>query len=247
MLGLDDRIADLSDGSSIWIVVVVAVLLGLRHASDPDHLAAVTTLLASGKERAVRGAGELGLAWGLGHALTLIAFGLPVVLLNRYLPERIQQAAETAVAVVIVYLGVRLLVRWRQGMFHVHPHEHRGRRHSHLHGHAEERGHAHRHRTRTPFGAFAIGLVHGMGGSAGVSVLLLAGVESTALAVTSLVLLAVFTAVSMWLLSTVFGLTLVSRPLRSSFNGVAPVLGVSSLAFGIWYATAAWTLAPYPF
>ena len=247
MLGLDDRIADMSDGSSIWIVVVVAVLLGLRHASDPDHLAAVTTLLASGKERAVRGAGELGLAWGLGHALTLIAFGLPVVLLNRYLPERIQQAAETAVAVVIVYLGVRLLVRWRQGMFHVHPHEHRGRRHSHLHGHAEERGHAHRHRTRTPFGAFAIGLVHGMGGSAGVSVLLLAGVESTALAVTSLVLLAVFTAVSMWLLSTVFGLTLVSRPLRSSFNGVAPVLGVSSLAFGIWYATAAWTLAPYPF
>lgn len=247
MLGLDDRIAALSDGSSLWIVVVVAVLLGLRHASDPDHLAAVTTLLASGKERAVRGAGELGLAWGLGHALTLIAFGLPVVLLSQYLPERIQQAAETAVAVVIVYLGVRLLVRWRQGMFHVHPHEHRGRRHSHLHGHAEERGHTHRHRTRTPFGAFAIGLVHGMGGSAGVSVLLLAGVESTALAVTSLVLLAVFTAVSMWLLSTVFGLTLVSRPLRSSFNGVAPVLGVSSLAFGIWYATAAWTLAPYPF
>jgi ABC-type nickel/cobalt efflux system permease component RcnA len=247
MLGLDDRIAALSDGSSIWIVVVVAVLLGLRHASDPDHLAAVTTLLASGKERAVRGAGELGLAWGLGHALTLISFGLPVVLLNRYLPERLQQAAETAVAVVIVYLGVRLLVRWRQGMFHVHPHEHRGRRHSHLHGHAEERGHAHRHRTRTPFGAFAIGLVHGMGGSAGVSVLLLAGVESTALAVTSLVLLAVFTAVSMWLLSTVFGLTLVSRPLRSSFNGVAPVLGVFSLAFGIWYATAAWALAPYPF
>ena len=247
MLGLDDRIVALSDGSSLWIVVVVAVLLGLRHASDPDHLAAVTTLLASGKERAVRGAGELGLAWGLGHALTLIAFGLPVVLLNRYLPERIQQAAETAVAVVIVYLGVRLLVRWRQGMFHVHPHEHRGGRHSHLHAHAEERGHAHRHRTRTPLGAFAIGLVHGMGGSAGVSVLLLAGVESTQLAVVSLVLLAVFTAVSMWLLSTVFGLTLVSRPLRSSFNGVAPVLGVSSLVFGIWYATAAWALAPYPF
>jgi high-affinity nickel permease len=247
MLGLDDRIVALSDGSSLWIVVVVAVLLGLRHASDPDHLAAVTTLLASGKERAARGAGELGLAWGVGHALTLIAFGLPVVLLNHYLPEPIQQAAETAVAVVIAYLGVRLLLRWRQGMFHVHPHEHCGGQHSHVHAHAEERGHAHRHRTRTPLGAFAIGLVHGMGGSAGVSVLLLAGVESTTLAVTSLVLLAVFTAVSMSLLSTVFGLTLVSRPLRSSFNGVAPVLGVSSLAFGIWYATAAWALAPYPF
>lgn len=86
-----------------------------------------------------------------------------------------------------------------------------------------------------------------MGGSAGVSVLLLAGVESAALAVTSLVLLAVFTAVSMCVLSTVFGLTLVKRPHRSSFNRVAPVLGVSSLAFGICYATAAWALAPYPF
>jgi len=247
MLGLDDRIAALSDGSSLWIVLAVAVLLGLRHASDPDHLAAVTVLLASGKERAARRAGELGLAWGLGHALTLIAFGLPVVLLNRYLPERVQQGAETAVAVVIVYLAVRLLVRWRQGLFHVHPHEHGGEQHSHLHAHAEERGHAHRHRTRTPLGAFGIGLVHGMGGSAGVTVLLLASVESTALAVASLVVIAVFTAVSMYLLSTGFGLTLVSRPLRWSFNGVVPVLGVSSLGFGIWYATAAWALAPYPF
>jgi ABC-type nickel/cobalt efflux system permease component RcnA len=247
MLGLDDRIAALSGGSSLWIVLAVAVLLGLRHASDPDHLAAVTTLLASGRDRAARRAGELGLAWGLGHALTLIAFGLPVVLLNRYLPEPVQQAAETAVAVVIVYLAVRLLVRWRQGMFHAHLHEHGGRGHSHLHTHGEEGGHAHRHRTRTPLGAFGIGLVHGMGGSAGVSVLLLASIESTALAVMALVVLAVFTAVSMCLLSTGFALTLVSRPLRSSFNGVAPVLGVSSLAFGIWYATAAWALAPYPF
>jgi hypothetical protein len=86
-----------------------------------------------------------------------------------------------------------------------------------------------------------------MGGSAGVSVLLLASVESTSLAVMSLLVLAVFTAVSMCLLSTGFGLTLMSRPLRTSFNGIAPVLGVSSLAFGIWYATAAWALAPYPF
>ena len=247
MLGLDDRIAALSNGSSLWIVLVVAVLLGLRHASDPDHLAAVTTLLASGRERAARRAGELGLAWGLGHALTLIAFGLPIVLLNQYLPERVQQGAETAVAIVIVYLAIRLLVRWRQGLFHAHAHAHAGERHAHVHARAEEPGHAHRHRTRTPLGAFGIGLVHGMGGSAGVSVLLLASVESTALAVTSLVVLAVFTAVSMCLLSTGFGLTLASRPLRSSFNTLAPMLGVSSLVFGVWYASAAWALAPYPF
>lgn len=230
MLGLDDHIAAFSDGASLWIVIAVAVLLGLRHASDPDHLAAVTTLVAGGRERAVRRAGELGLAWGLGHAATLFAFGLPILLLNAYLPERLQQAAETAIALVIVYLAARLLIRWRRGAFHVHGAD------THVHVPA-----------RTRLGAFGIGLVHGMGGSAGVGVLLVASVQSTALAVGSLALLALFTAVSMTALSTGFGLTLVARPVRAAFNGVAPALGVSSLAFGVWYAVAAWSLMPYPF
>lgn len=259
MLGLDDRIASLSDGASVWIVLLVAVLLGLRHATDPDHLAAVTSLVASGKERAGRAAGKLGLFWGLGHATTLFAFGLPIVLLNEYLPERVQQGAETAIALVIVALAVRLLHRWRKGNFHMHPHEHAGTPHTHVHGHAErissppparERDrhrHAHPHRSRTPLGAFAIGLVHGMGGSAGVGVLILATVDSTPLAIVALALLAVFTAVSMVVLSTGFGLTLVSRPVRSAFNGIAPVLGLASLAFGVWYGLGALNLAPYYF
>ena len=68
MFGLDDRIAAFSNGGSVWIVLAVAVLLGLRHATDPDHLAAVSALVAGGRERATRRAGRLGLAWGLGHA-----------------------------------------------------------------------------------------------------------------------------------------------------------------------------------
>lgn len=228
MFGLDDRIAAVSDGTSVWIVFAVAVLLGLRHATDPDHVAAVTTLVAGSRERAARRAGELGLAWGVGHAVTLFVFGLPILLLNGYLPERVQQTAETAIAVVIVCLAMRLLVRWRRGAFRVH-------------------AHPRAHGARTRAGAFAIGLVHGMGGSAGVGVLIVASVESTALAVLSLVVLAVFTAVSMWILSTGFGRTLVSRPVHAAFNGVAPALAVGSLAFGIWYASAAWALAPYPF
>jgi high-affinity nickel permease len=228
VFGLDDRIAALSHGTPIWIVLAVAVLLGLRHATDPDHLTAVTTLVASGRDRAVRRAGELGLAWGLGHAATLFAFGLPVLLLHALLPERVQQGAETAIGLVIVYLAVRLLLRWRRGelRFHSHPE-------------------AHRVRTRT--GAFAIGLVHGVGGSAGVGVLLLASIQSKPLAVVSLVLLAVFTAVSMSVVSTSFGLTLATRPARSAFCAIAPALGALSLAFGIWYATAAWSVTPYPF
>jgi high-affinity nickel permease len=247
VFGIDDRIASLSDGASIWIVLVAAVLLGLRHATDPDHLAAVTSLVASGRERAGRSAAKLGFFWGLGHATTLFVFGLPIVLFGRYLPEDVQRGAETLVAVVIVVLALRLLYRWRTGYFHVHQHEHEGVSHLHLHSHEREPAHGHRHRVRTPLGAFGIGLVHGMGGSAGVGVLILASVQSTALAVVSLVLLAVFTAVSMTLVSTGFGRTLTSRPVRSAFNGIAPVLGVASLAFGVWYGLGALDLAPYSF
>ena len=158
MFGLDERIAEAANGASIWIVLAVAVLLGLRHATDPDHLAAVTTLVASGRERAPCRAAELGLAWGFGHAVTLFAFGLPVLLLNDALPPRVQQVAETAIGFVIVYLALRLLLRWRRGelRFHAHPHA---------------------HGARTRRAAFAIGLVHGMAGSAGVGVLVLASVS----------------------------------------------------------------------
>jgi hypothetical protein len=201
---------------------------------------------AGAAHRAARAAGRLGLFWGLGHALTLFAFGLPILLLEQYLPERVQQAAETLVAAVIIYLGVRLLARWRSGAFHVHAHEHEREAHTHMHSHEQPAGHTHP-KSRSPLGAFSIGLVHGMGGSAGVGVLIVASVESTGLAVLSLALLAAFTAVSMCIVSTGFGATLVSRPLRASYNGVAPALATASLAFGFWYGTAAWGLMPYPF
>jgi hypothetical protein len=110
MFGLDDSLAGYSDGVTLWLVVVVAILLGLRHATDPDHVVAVTTLLADGRERAARSAARLGMAWGLGHALTLFVFGLPVLLFAQALPERVQRGAETAVAALIVYLAVRLPV-----------------------------------------------------------------------------------------------------------------------------------------
>jgi hypothetical protein len=228
MLGLDERTAAFSHGGSLWIVLAVAVLLGLRHATDPDHLAAVTTLVASGRDRAARRAGELGLAWGLGHATTLLTFGVPILLLHAYLPERLQQAAETAIGFLIVYLAARLLLRWHRGElgFHAHPE---------VHG------------ARTRAGAFAIGLVHGMGGSAGVGVLLLASIQSHALAIAALLLLALFTAVSMTILSTGLGSILVARPVRSVFAASAPALGAASLAFGLWYGAAAWNATPYPF
>jgi ABC-type nickel/cobalt efflux system permease component RcnA len=248
MFGLDEKIASLSSGTTLLLVVAVAIVLGLRHATDPDHLAAVTTLVASGKERTRRLAAQLGLAWGFGHALSLFVFGLPIVLFKAYLPERVQQGAETAVGVLIAGLAIWLLVRWRRGLFHLHLHEHEGDRHLHLHDHAPGRRHPHRHgRVRSPWQAFGIGVVHGMGGSAGVGVLLLATIHSRAVAALALALFALCTALSMALLSTGFGFALGSAPVRRSFGRLAPALGVVSLAFGVWYALGALNMAPYIF
>jgi ABC-type nickel/cobalt efflux system permease component RcnA len=233
MFGLDDWIAGMSEGASIGVVLFVAVLLGLRHATDPDHIAAMTTLIASGREKVTRSAAGLGAWWGVGHGITLVVFGIPILLAERYLPERVQQSAETAVAVLVVFLAVRLLVRWRHGYFDLHAHPHPDR--------------DHRHQVRTPAGALGVGLVHGMGGSAGVGVLLLAAIPSETVAVVSLLLLALFTALSMTIVTVGFGLTLTARPVAAVSNTVIPALGALSLAFGVWYAAAAWSLAPYPF
>ena len=249
MFGLDQKIAGASHGATLAIVIAVAIVLGLRHATDPDHLAAVTTLIGSKKERTARLAGRLGLSWGLGHATSLFAFGLPIVLYRAYLPAAVLESAEVLVGFMVVALAVWLLVRWRRGIFHLHDHEHERGNHAHLHSHAAARRHAHRHtiRARSPLQAYGIGLVHGMGGSAGVAVLLLGSIHSHVMAVVSLALFALFTAVSMALLSTGFGLTLASRPVKRSFHTLAPVLGTVSLAFGVWYMLGALHVAPYYF
>jgi high-affinity nickel permease len=247
MFGLDGWISSFSDGATLVIVVVVAVLLGLRHATDPDHLAAVTTLLAGKKEHGVRQALRLGSAWGAGHATSLFALGLPIVLFKAYLPESVQEGAETTVGVLIIGLALWLLVRWRRGFFHVHLHAHDGSVHAHGHRHGGD-GHPHRTaRARTPLQAYGIGLVHGIGGSAGVGILLLATIHSHAIAVVALGIFALFTAVSMALLSAGFGLTLSRAPVQRWFHRIAPALGFASLAFGIWYALGAQGIAPYYF
>src|SRR3954465_5915775 len=210
MFGLDDQIASLGAGQAFLLVAVIAVLLGLRHATDPDHLTAVTTLIAGNGEHNHRKARSLGFVWGLGHATTLFAFGLPIVVAKSYLPEPVQQGAETAVGLLIIGLAVRLLVRWRQGAFREGP----GHRHSH---------------GRTPLQAYGIGLVHGMGGSAGVGVLLLAAIPDRAEATVALALFAVFTAVSMALPSSPFGSALPPPPVLRRFATVAPALGMLSL------------------
>jgi high-affinity nickel permease len=228
MFGVDDSIAALSTGDVFLVVAGVAVLLGLRHATDPDHLTAVSTLIAGGETRSPRDAGRLGFVWGLGHATTLFVFGLPIVLFNSYLPEPVQRGAEAAIGVLIMALALRLLMRWRRGELHAHEHEH-----------------AAAGRARTPLQAYGIGLLHGLGGSAGVGVLLLAAIPDHVEGVVALAVFALFTAVSMALASSSFGWVLSRGTVRRAYGALAPGLAVASLAFGTWYALGAVAAVPY--
>jgi high-affinity nickel-transport protein len=222
-----------------------ALLLGLRHATDPDHLTAVSSLVLGNRETGTRRAGLLGLAWGAGHATTLFAFGLPIVLFGQYLPDVAHRAAELAVGVVIVVLAVRLLVRWRRGYFHSHLHSHGGVAHAHPHVHEAPRGahdatpHAHKHAEslgRSPLAAFGVGLIHGAGGSAGVGVLLVGAMTEPRVAVLALTIFAAGTAISMAAVSAVFGFAITRQAVARQFERLVPVFAVASLVFGVWYA-----------
>lgn len=225
MFGLDTWLAHFSNGTTLVVVAAIAILLGLRHASDPDHLAAVTTLVTNGRGRATR----LGLTWGLGHASSLLVLGVPIVLWKAYLPDPIEQSAEVTIGLVIMALALWLLRRWRRGAFG----------HDHTHLRVPPR--------RTPLQAYGIGLIHGIGGSGGVGVLLLAAIHSHAVALVALALFAGCTAISMALLSTGFGYVLGRPRMQRAFVRVVPAFGAFSLAFGLWYVLGALTVVPYVF
>ena len=227
--------------------LIVALLLGLRHAADPDHLAAVSTLLLQ-EQNGARRAALLGLVWGLGHATTLFAFGIPVVLFSAYLPDPVQRAAEVLVGVLIAGLAVRLLIRWRRGYFHIHPHRHGTLRHVHGHVHNHGQGigqpvqHTHPHVQRlgrSPATSFGMGLVHGMGGSAGAGMLLMGTVSGKAQGLVVLLVFAAATAASMSLLSMVFAHTLAQRAVRRRLAELIPALGAAGVLFGAWYSIGA--------
>ena len=239
MFGLDELIGGVANGHGAVLVALVAFALGVRHASDPDHLVAVSTLVAGAREHAARAAALLGAAWAAGHATTLLAFGIPMLVLRTYLPEPVEAVAEASIGAIIVLLALRILVRWRRGAFHTHRHEHHGVRHSHLHSHADEAAHEHPHPVRSRGQAFLIGLVHGMAGSGGIALLLVVAVPDRRLAVLALCALVVGTALSMTALSALVGRLLGAATARRALSSAVPALGSLACLFGAWYAFGA--------
>jgi cytochrome c biogenesis protein CcdA len=236
MLGIDET-----------LTFFAAVLLGMRHATDPDHLTAVSTLVLSRDADGARRAGVLGLAWGVGHATTLLAFGIPLLLFARRLPAGLLQSAEVAIGLIIIFLAARLLLRWRRGQYHSHPHVHAGVLHVHPHAHEGDHpkhsaGHVHAHAERlgrSPVAAFGIGMVHGLGGSAGAGILVLGAASSRVPGLAALVLFAAGTAASMAFVSAAFGYALARPAVANRVGSVIPLLAVVSLVFGAWYALSA--------
>lgn len=237
-------------GGGALLAFVAAFFFGLRHATDPDHLTALLVLTAERGASGPRPAGRLGLAWGLGHALTCIALGLAVVALRPELPAWFGAAVEFAIGALIVALALRLLLRWRRGALHAHRHRHGTLEHAHPHAHeaqpgeahGEEHAHGHAALGRSPREAFGIGLLHGAGGSAATAALLVAPRSDPAQALALLACFAVATLLAMVAVSAGLGAAFASRPLAERFERCVQGAAFGSLAFGLWYAASA--LAP---
>ena len=222
--------------------------LGLKHALDADHLAAVAAMVSE-RERSVAASSMVGLAWGAGHAASIVAVSLAMVLFGLSVPERLALWMEFAVGGILAVLGARVILRWRRGaVLHAHPHHHGGHVHFHPHVHPIEEAadHGSHHPLPRPIGSiaggdgarsrtFLLGLAHGMAGSAALMILILATLQGRA---TQLAYVALFTAGSamgMVLMSALVGLPFSragkqavarQRALRLAAGGVSLALGL---------------------
>ena len=208
---LDHLIGGLFDGAPLVVALAVAFLLGLRHASDPDHLVAVTSLVAA-EDGDTRKAARLGAWWGIGHAGALVVLGIPLIAFKTSLPGWLESGAEKAVGAVILLLAARVIYRW-----------------------ARPRGHVHRLRTSSQ--ALSIGLLHGLAGTGAVVVLLIAALPTQLESALALAVFAPMSMVSMTACTAGFAWVLTRPAIEPVYRTVlVPGLGVFGVMFGLWYA-----------
>ena len=244
-------------------LLAVGLLLGVRHATDADHVLAVSTIVS--RERSLRGAAAIGALWGLGHGLTVIAVGCAILLFGVVIPPRLGLAMEFAVGVMLVLLGLFSLVavvrrasearvphenRHGHDLRHAHLHRHGDYAHSHAHGHAEG---AHGHdETSTPqawldrhFGGLGpyqlarplvVGVVHGLAGSAAVALLVLAAIRDPVWGFAYLVMFAAGTIAGMLLVTVAMAVPLAAGAARLPrlAVGIRVAAGALSLVFGLF-------------
>jgi high-affinity nickel-transport protein len=249
---------------TLTTVLALGFFLGMRHATDADHVIAVATIVA--RERNARSAALIGAAWGLGHTLTILAVGGGIILLGWVIPPRVGMSMEMAVGFMLCVLGLvnlRGITGWiresldemRNGParhVHSHAHQHGDYVHTHVHAHEPE---SHPHDpTRTPvswldrhFGRvgvyqlvrpLVVGVVHGLAGSAAIALLVLATIQSSRSALFYLFVFGVGTIAGMMLITAAIGVPFARTGKR--FARVHRTLrfasGAISLGFGVFFA-----------
>ncbi len=234
-------------------------LLGMRHATDADHVIAVTTIL--NRSRRFAHTTLIGALWGLGHTITVVIVGVLIIAFNVVIPPPVGLAMEFAVALMLIGLGILNLTGGMRafterltppapihGHEHEHVHAHDDEPSDHAHGHAHLHGHGTDPHLGGPAGIVAtfgwyqllrpvvVGLVHGLAGSAAVALLVLATIEDTGTAIGYLVIFCIGVAAGMAALTTVIGLPFwVARARSQQINRWLTLgSGILSLAFGIY-------------
>jgi high-affinity nickel permease len=233
---------------TLFSIVVIGFFLGMRHATDPDHVIAVTTIVA--RQRSVGRAALIGAFWGLGHTVTIFIVGTAIILFNVVIPTRLGLSMELSVSVMLVALGVWNLVGFlrnapgaEEPLVHSHSHAHDGHVHSHLHVHVPAKQElsdqaAGKTAVQNFVRPLMIGIVHGLAGSAAVALLILATIRNP---VWAIVYLLIFGA------GTIAGMMVITMSIASTFRFVgnrfasfnrrlAMVSGLISVAFGCFLA-----------
>jgi sulfite exporter TauE/SafE len=217
---------------SMLATLALGFVLGIKHATEADHLAAVSTIVS--QRRSMWQSAAVGVFWGIGHTVALILAGILVLCVGLVIPEKVANILELFVALMIIFLGMRLV------HLHVHAHSHGGRSHIHLHFRDEEHVGA-LHNGQAGWRSVIIGMIHGLAGSAALTLLVLSQVARNGGIAMGFAYLLIFGAGSIAgmlvmssLISIPFALGL--RFFRRSLVALRLVTGVFSTSFGIVYA-----------
>jgi MFS family permease len=215
-------------------MLALGFVLGLKHALDADHLAAVSTMAS--ERHSLLNSSLIGLLWGLGHTLSLMIGGLLVILFHFEIGERTSKALEFGVGLMLVGLGVNALRKLARGR-HMHVHEHGGLWHAHPHFHDsqhEDEPHTH-HGLKAGVRPLLIGLVHGMAGTAALTLLVLTTIPSPLIGFLYIIIFGAGSIGGMMIMSTLFALParLTARRFARAYFVVRSLAGVFSFCFGV--------------
>lgn len=216
----------------------LGLILGIKHALDPDHIVAVSTIVS--EQKSLVRSSLVGAFWGAGHTTTLFLIGLAVILLKFTIPDRVALGMEFGVALMLILLGSNLLLQLRRGRrLHLHAHEHDGNVHLHLHLHkGDAQDHDHPHLLKSGLKPFLVGLVHGAAGSAGLMLLVLTTIPSPLAGVLYILIFGLGSMVGMLVVSSAISLPFLITARRfAEFEAkVRGLAGAVSIAFGLFLA-----------